>query len=287
MTAAAKTKPASPQSKPLISAEEWTAQFHKGWWYLVGLLLLVASFYCIPAALKEVWPLLVDRLGDTILLGVVAAYAPNVGQQFIWNAVMWPIYLGYGPAWLEQFKINPKPWPFNSRNPAERAAWWAVVRKAAFQALVVNNIIVGIPIFVLLYYRLHFMLGFLPVSIDQWPSYATLAWQLPAAMIVEDICFYTSHRLLHTPFLYARIHKTHHAFSYNTVLASENAHPVEFLLGNLNPVIIPALLFKFHLATFSLWILLRIFISAEEHCGYAFPWSPCRLLPFQASVEGQ
>ena len=38
-----------------------------------------------------------------------------------------------------------------------------------------------------------------------------------------------------------------------------------------------------HLSTFAAWVALRIFISAEEHCGYSFPWSPARLLPFQAT----
>jgi sterol desaturase/sphingolipid hydroxylase (fatty acid hydroxylase superfamily) len=61
---------------------------------------------------------------------------------------------------------------------------------------------------------------------------------------------------------------------------------VEFILGNLLPVAIPALLMRMHGFTFGMWVFLRIFVSITEHSGYAFPWDPSRLLPFGATVEG-
>ena len=88
--------------------------------------------------------------------------------------------------------------------------------------------------------------------------------------------------------LYRNIHKTHHEYNHDgtAVSASEHAHPLEFILGNLLPVITPLLLLRAHLFTGVLFVALRVFVSAEEHCGYEFPWSPVRLLPFQACVSG-
>lgn len=82
-------------------------------------------------------------------------------------------------------------------------------------------------------------------------------------MAIEDALFYWSHRALHTPWLYKRIHKVscrrlgracvvlvhqatslctlratqiHHEYYVNAALGSEHAHPVEFIFGNLVPL---------------------------------------------------
>ena len=41
-----------------------------------------------------------------------------------------------------------------------------------------------------------------------------------------------------------------------------------------------------HLAAAVAFVAVRVFVSCEEHSGYAFPWSPVRLTPWAASVEG-
>lgn len=82
------------------------------------------------------------------------------------------------------------------------------------------------------------------------------------------------------------MHKWHHEYTTCVAIASEHAHPMEFLAGNLLPLIAGPLLLRAHLYTVWSWLLVRIFISVEEHCGYSFPWSPARLLPFGATPDG-
>jgi sterol desaturase/sphingolipid hydroxylase (fatty acid hydroxylase superfamily) len=74
------------------------------------------------------------------------------------------------------------------------------------------------------------------------PPFSIHCLQMLFCMLCEDINFYFSHRLLHHPKLYPYIHKIHHEF-YNTIcIASEYAHPLEFVLGNLGPVSLGALI---------------------------------------------
>lgn len=74
----------------------------------------------------------------------------------------------------------------------------------------------------------------------------------------------------------------HHEF-YNAVsFASVYAHPLEFVLGNLIPTSLGYQLLgiKMHYSTYLIWIIIRVVETTEGHCGYEFPWSPFRLIPF-------
>jgi hypothetical protein len=95
-----------------------------------------------------------------------------------------------------------------------------------------------------------------------------------------------THRTLHHPSIYPYVHKIHHEYHHPIALASEHAHPIEFFLGNLVPVITGPILLGSHCVTIWMWILVRIGVSIDEHGGYSFPWSPVRLLPFGATADG-
>lgn len=82
------------------------------------------------------------------------------------------------------------------------------------------------------------------------------------------------------------VHKWHHEYTTVVCVSSEHAHPVEFVLGNLLPLIVGPMVLKSHLFTVWMWVVLRVFISLEEHCSYAFPFSPVRLLPFGTTPDG-
>ena len=95
-----------------------------------------------------------------------------------------------------------------------------------------------------------------------------------------------THRLLHTRYLYGRVHKQHHEYNVTIALATEYAHPVEYFLGNVLPSAVGSILLgsRIHYYQFLCQIFIRTFRSHEGHSGYAFPWSQGNFeFPFDTS----
>ena len=69
-------------------------------------------------------------------------------------------------------------------------------------------------------------------------------------------------------------------------IAAENAHPFEFIIGNVCPYMLgPTLLGnKMHQVTLLIWTLARIGEAIDAHSGYEIPWSPFRLMPFNVTA---
>jgi sterol desaturase/sphingolipid hydroxylase (fatty acid hydroxylase superfamily) len=102
-------------------------------------------------------------------------------------------------------------------------------------------------------------------------------------MLIEDLIFYFSHRTLHTKYFYSSIHKIHHEMKTSFCLAALHAHPIEYIFGNVIPMMIgPAILgHRMHRVSMFGWYFIRILEGIDGHGGYNFPWSPFRILPFQ------
>ena len=106
-------------------------------------------------------------------------------------------------------------------------------------------------------------------------------------LFVQDFMFYWSHRTLHLPFLYKRVHKVHHEF-YNTIaFASLYAHWFEWLFGNLMPVFINLFIFqdKLHVATFGLFNFYGVLKTHNAHSGYSFPYNPFESFIFKSNIK--
>jgi len=122
---------------------------------------------------------------------------------------------------------------------------------------------------------------------ESFPSHSEIILHILFMMLVEDFCFYWSHRLLHHRKLYNIIHKVHHEYYNSVSIASLYAHPLEYLFSNLLPTSMGFMLLgnRVHLATFYIWLTIRIVETIDGHCGYEFSWSPFRLLPLSGSSE--
>lgn len=214
----------------------------------------------------------------------------NIGCILLYNLLLLPAYSS--PSY-DKYRCSstaqgggekgPKPWPWRSEDKDVRAEFWVTVRTSfclvTFNALAVAYaaLYVTAPIAT--------FLGAFRTDAATFPTTPELLLHLTLSLFVEDFLFYCTHRALHSPWGFKHIHSYHHAYKEGVVaLSSEHAHPLEYLLGNLVPVITGPLLLRSHMFTLWMFVFVRVTVSHDEHCGFTIPWSPVRLLPFGSSA---
>ena len=89
-------------------------------------------------------------------------------------------------------------------------------------------------------------------------------------MVIIDIWFYSTHRLLHYGPLYKHIHKFHHTYHAPTAVACMYAHPIEYCIGNVMGVIIGPMLTNCHPYECAFWMAFSLVSTSASHSGYFF-----------------
>ena len=88
-------------------------------------------------------------------------------------------------------------------------------------------------------------------------------------LIIHDAYFYWSHRLLHTKWLFRKIHVVHHRSINPTPLAAYSFHPLEALLESM--IIFPFIsIFPVHIVVFLFFTTTVIVTNVIGHLGYEF-----------------
>lgn len=104
-------------------------------------------------------------------------------------------------------------------------------------------------------------------------------------MICEDFTSHLWHRLEHHGWLYTNVHKLHHSYKNNVVIAALFDHPVDYTMFYFAASLGPFLLGKhMHVLTSFVWEVYRASESLDVHTGYEFSWIPYRLIPFRGGV---
>lgn len=259
---------------------EKTRYKRKGYGLIFAILITIAFFLIGPEIVKKIFLKIYpgeDKVNPSYwalmymyLLHILIFSTINIFYCVIYKSNM---------NFFEKYKINNEPWPWES-DPDN----WGKLLKETLVNLFINNVFM-VPLSMIG----HFLTGKSPYGLDKinLPSHLEIIWQIVFFMIMEDTCFYWSHRLLHWDRIYPYIHKQHHRYKNTISIASEYAHPIEFLFGNIlcmnaGPILLGQ---KTHIITYTLWMLMRIGETCDGYCGYEFSWSPYRLLPFSGSSE--
>ena len=109
---------------------------------------------------------------------------------------------------------------------------------------------------------------------DDWPL-----WWMPVSFLLclalHDAWFYWTHRLMHNPGLFRRIHAVHHDSRPPTAWAAMSFHPWEALSGAF---IIPALVFilPLHVGVVLAILLVMTLMGTTNHMGWEL--FPARLV---------
>ncbi|KZS98241.1 sterol desaturase [Sistotremastrum niveocremeum HHB9708] len=102
------------------------------------------------------------------------------------------------------------------------------------------------------------------------PSVAEVLRDITLCIILREILFYYTHRILHTPSLYKSIHKPHHKFTSPIALAAQYAHPLEHITANILPLSIPPVLLKVHVITWWIFLAGELVETTAVHSGFDF-----------------
>lgn len=165
------------------------------------------------------------------------------------------------PRWVLKYKIQK-----DKNLMIEKSRLWSLINN-----ILVNSTVVLLPGAVVFYLLLKWRgsdLSFTP------PSTTVFLVHMLGFMMIEEIGFYYAHRLLHTSFLYKRIHKKHHEWTAPIGLTAVYAHPVEMLLSNLIPFLCGPLIFGSNLVTTLWWFAIAFSVTIIHHSGYHLPLLP-------------
>jgi 4-alpha-methyl-delta7-sterol-4alpha-methyl oxidase len=155
-------------------------------------------------------------------------------------------------------------WRFASDRPVS-ATLRAMARKELARGLMV------VPVVYLLAWPLFALAGGRMVA--PLPSVFEVLWQLALFIFVQDTIFYWSHRLLHHPWWFRKVHAKHHRFSGTRAEAFGFAHPAE-TAANTVALLAGPMLVSTHVFTLWLWLILRLVETVDAHSGFLFPTSP-------------
>jgi sterol desaturase/sphingolipid hydroxylase (fatty acid hydroxylase superfamily) len=144
---------------------------------------------------------------------------------------------------------------------------WASIRECIWHVLVGNLSSTAIHFSIL--WLQGFQRSFFTIT-TELPSLSEVASDFAVALVLREILFYTSHRALHHPKIYAQIHKQHHRFVAPMAFAAQYAHPVEHVLANTMPIVLPLMLMHAHILTFALFLTSQLVETASVHSGYDF-----------------
>eukprot|EP01062_Namystynia_karyoxenos_P017665 TRINITY_DN16538_c0_g1_i1.p1 TRINITY_DN16538_c0_g1~~TRINITY_DN16538_c0_g1_i1.p1 ORF type:complete len:325 (+),score=108.91 TRINITY_DN16538_c0_g1_i1:70-975(+) len=232
----------------------------------VPMFLLHAASLAVPAA-AATWMMTAGLFRDTPpLFGwlpagerlCVTAALSLAHLLCYWGANLYYALVAKVPE-LHKYQI-----PHSSRrrgNPPELLR--AAVADAALSTLVIGPVITyaAFPLFA--------KLGV--TAYGPLPSAGRCLRDLALSALFTDATFYWSHRMLHHPSVYARVHKQHHEFKATVGFASEYDHPIEDAVNTLTTIGGPLLLGS-HAAVLALFVVLRLHQTVDSHSGYELPW---------------
>lgn len=164
------------------------------------------------------------------------------------------------PAVLRRYKVQP-----GTNEPVDT---WKLIKVAG--VVLFNQSFVGIPFIYTFYLALKWR-GHAPIH--KLPTFNSILIELIVFILMEEIFFYYSHRLLHNRYLYQYIHKQHHEWTSPISITAIYCHPIEYAFADLFPVYSGVFIMGSHMVTMWIWATIAIMGVLSDHSGYHFPFS--------------
>jgi len=247
----------------------------KGYGLIFAWIGALSYFLIFPKILKYLWP---DNINNPGVFHFAITYA-LITLTLVFSNIEYLIYYYIEHPFFEKYKTNPDPWPWKENKEKWSKDVKKVIRLSCFNCFIMTFLFL-IP---------NIITNECPHRYDResFPGLFEMISQIAVCMLSEDFFFYLSHRLMHTDYLFKKIHKTHHEFVNIIAFSTFYSHPIEFIIGDILPASIGPLLMgeRMHLLTHLVYIVMLLHENHESHSGYAFSWSPHRVIPFTSDSD--
>ncbi|XP_052614363.1 fatty acid hydroxylase domain-containing protein 2-like [Peromyscus californicus insignis] len=238
-----------------------------------GLLLSVAFWNSVTWHLQRFWGAS-GYFWQTQWEKLLSTFEGNEWMLFLIGAALVPGLCFWGfnglllvvdttgkPTFISRYRIQ-----LGKNEPVDPVKLRQSIRTAVF-----NQTMISLPMLVIFYPFFKWRGD--PFCRDL-PTFHWFLVELALFTLVEEILFYYSHRLLHHPTLYKKIHKKHHEWTAPIGVISVYAHPIEHVVSNMLPVMVGPLAMGSHLSSITVWLSLALIITTISHCGYHLPFLP-------------
>ncbi|KAK6643560.1 hypothetical protein RUM43_005070 [Polyplax serrata] len=165
------------------------------------------------------------------------------------------------PEVLRQYKVQP-----GTNEPITYKNLFKILGLVLF-----NQIVVTVPLSM---YLGKAMIWRGTPGLRELPPFYEMILHVVLCVLIEEVAFYYSHRLLHHRRIYKYIHKRHHEWTAPISIVALYSNPIEHIFSNVLPVFLGIFILKSHLATAWLWFSLAIAFTLSEHSGYHLPFFP-------------
>ncbi|XP_012279685.1 fatty acid hydroxylase domain-containing protein 2 isoform X2 [Orussus abietinus] len=208
------------------------------------------------------WDRLLNTIGDdSVKLWVYGSTWWTLVVYWVIGGIYTILDVTNRPAVLRRYKIQP-----GTNEPVDTKELCKVIGWVLF-----NQIVVGLPLGYCSYLCMEWR-GYPPVR--ELPTFHWVLAEIAIHILCEEIGFYYSHRLLHSRYLYKRIHKQHHQWTAPIAVSALYCHPLEHIGSNLLPPFLGVFIMGSHVATAWLWFSLAILSTLNAHSGYHLPFFP-------------
>jgi len=251
----------------------------KDWTYRgISIVTLILYFYIpflyryeINDVVRQIFP---DDKAASFWIPLIVNMASVVFPILVYSCIY-----NLNHPFFEQYKTSKDRWPWHIDEKRYKAKYLEAVKN-----IIINyGLIAGALQYVLVYY-FGLVTSSRPEDLDD--SYWKDMGKVLFMMFCDDFHTHWSHKLMHVEYFYSKYHSVHHRWSNTVVIATENTHPIEYILTDFSEIFLGEILLGgSNLIAFGTFTSFRNFEAAESHGGYEFPWSFTRMLPFSATSE--